>query len=97
MHNLEELSIHDTKMLLVHVLQIFKMCQKVLKLSLSLIETRLDAYQKDGGLFLVSFLLGFGRLTHLKIYTVNQSETNAADFWPVTLGVLRYDNLIFSS
>ena len=85
MHNLEELSCQDTKLSLVHLLQIFKTCTKILKLSFSLLETVLDAFQEVPE----SFLDGFGRLTHLKILTINQSDCNSADFLPVTFGVLR--------
>ena len=85
MHNLEELSIHDTKFTLADLLQVFKTCKKVLKLSLSLLETDLSVYQKEKE----SLSQGFGRLSHLKVFTINQNETHFLDSWPMTLEVMR--------
>ena len=86
MHNLEELSCQDTKLSLVHLLQIFKTCKKILKLSFTLLETNLDAYHEVPE----SFLEGFCRVTHLKIFTINQSDIIAVDSWRVTLVILRW-------
>jgi len=82
MHNLEELSCQDTKLSLVHLHKIFKTCKKIVNLSFSLLETNLDAFQER-------FLDGFARLTHLKMFTINQSENDATVCLPVTFGVLR--------
>lgn len=85
MHNLQELHIQDTKLSLFHLLRIFRTCERILKLSFSLLETNLDAFQKVPE----SFLRGFGRLTQLKTFTINQSENHTAVSLPVTLGMLR--------
>ena len=87
MHNLEELSIHDTKLSLAHLPRVFRTCIKVKKLSLNLYESNLDAYQED----VDCFYRGFGRLTHLKIIRAvpQRVPTYLIDAWPVILEVLR--------
>jgi hypothetical protein len=91
MSNLEELFIHDTKISLTHILRIFESCEKIRKLSFSLVETNLDIFEKSiiGKKSLQSIKFGFGRLTHLKIFPMSMNDS-PIDFWPVVFGVLRY-------
>ncbi len=91
MSNLEELFVHDTKINLSHLLQIFQACEKIQKLSFSLVEANLDYYQKSiiGKKSLQSIKSGFGRLTHLKIFPMSINDY-PIDIWPVVLGILRY-------
>lgn len=91
MENLEEIIVHDTKISLVHLPDVFKACPKVVKLSFTLTEKTLDLY-KEGVMEqdkLNWMRQGFGRLTHLKIFSFNLSDDYCCDSWPVTLGVLR--------
>jgi len=91
MTNLEELIIHDTKIALAHLPNIFAACQKIVKLSFSLTEKNLDQYQENV-MKKASFdelVRGFQQLTHVKIFTLAPSDY-PVDFWPVTLGVLKY-------
>lgn len=91
MSNLEELYIHDTKFSLKHLPRVFKACGKLLKLSFSLVETTLDEYREDvmGKVPYEWMLLGFAHLTHLKVFTLNMSDTCLVSSWLVTFGVLR--------
>ena len=92
MSNLEELFIHDTKISLTHLLGIFEACEKIRKISFSLVEANLDSYQKSiiGRKSLQNIKFGFGRLTHLKIFPMSMDDDSPIDFWPVVFGLLKY-------
>jgi len=90
MINLEELIIHDTKISLAPLPNIFSACQKVVKLSFSLAEKNLDQYQENV-MVKASFdgmVRGFQQLTHVKIFALAPSDYSI-DSWPVIFGVLK--------
>jgi len=95
MSNLEELSIHDTKISLSNLPELFEACQKIVKFSLTLSEKNLDQYKR--GVMAKKSLnwikQGFARITHLKIFSVvalNNDKFHHLQSWLVALGVLKY-------
>jgi len=96
MDNLEELSIHDTKISLSNLPELFEACQKIVKFSLTLSEKNLDHYEE--GVMAQKSLdwmkQGFRRITHLKIFSaLNDDEYYHLQPWIVALGVLKYSIL----
>ena len=88
--NLEELYIQDTKIRLRHLPQIFKACQKITKLAFTLAEKNLNKYQEGftEKNTMAWMTLGFGRITHLKIFSFALDGTYDKS-WLVILGVLK--------
>lgn len=91
MSNLKELYVHNTNISLVNLPVVFKACGKLVRLSFSLVKSSLDVYENStGGESLEWMLLGFQRLTHLKIFTINFSIFDYLhETWLATLRVLR--------
>jgi len=69
MTNLQELSIQDTQISLGHLPRIFEACQKIVKFNFTLEDTNLEQFKKDISGKVDWMKQGFGRLTHLKIFT----------------------------
>ena len=93
MTNLQKLKIQGTQVAIVHFPAFYEACQKVVKLSFSLLEENLDHYEEDvmGKASLDCLSQGFARLTDLSIFTSAVHEEHyAMDSWPVILGVLKY-------
>jgi len=95
MDNLEDLSIHDTKISLSNLPELFEACQKIVKFSLTLSEKNLDPYEEGvmANKSLDWIKQGFRRITHLKISStcaLNDDEYYYLQPWIVTLGVLKY-------
>jgi len=99
MDNLEELSIHDTKISLSNLPELFEACQKIVKFSLTLSEKNLDHYERVMEKKSLDWIKqGFRRITHLKI--ISCVALNDDEFyylhqpWIVALGVLKYSILL---
>ena len=95
MKNLEELCINDTKLGLSHLLQIFKCCKKIRKLSFSLKEKetlnefkeqRITRSQVSKETIMKQ---GFQKITHLKIFSPSLNGFVYTNNWLTTLGILK--------
>jgi len=84
MVNLEELHIEDTPLSLANLVQVFKICKNIEKLSLSLSET-LEVVLPDEELEILE--QNFQQLVTLKIFAYS---VYYYDSWMVILEVLRY-------
>lgn len=89
--NLEELNIQDTKIRLGHLPQIFNACREITKLGFTLSEENLDEYEEG---FTEKDILdwmtqGFGKVTHLKIFSFSTMFVQYDESWLVILGVLK--------
>jgi len=86
---LEELYIQDTKIRLGHLPEIFKACQKIAKLGFTLAEEYLYEYRVNDEEDTLDWMtFGFGRLTHLKIFSFADCS-RYDESWLVILGVLK--------
>lgn len=90
MTDLRELYIHDTQFSLGHLPVVFAACQKIVKLSLTIRERNLHAFEKKNQ----TIRQGFERLTHLKISVFPSDERHSIESWLAILGVLSYVLLI---
>ena len=88
-NQLEELIIHNTKIDLAHLPNIFAACQKIIKVSLT--EKNLDQYQENvmKKAFFDKIVRGFQQLTLVKIFTLAPSDY-PVNIWPMTLEVVKY-------
>lgn len=91
--NLKELNIQGTQLILSHLPPIFKSCLKIQKLSFTLLEKHLDRY-KDGKDAMM--IQGFGKLSHLKIFTFTLDAKRSIQSWLVILGVLKWVSVLKS-
>ena len=91
MTNLLELSVQDTEIRLGHLPQIFEACPKLVKLSFTLLEDKLDQFEKGMEKKALDLLKqGFGNLTSLKIYTLPANNSHCVKLWLAIFGVLKY-------
>ena len=76
MPNLEELYIQDTKISLRKMPKVLAACQKIVKLSMNLLEDNLDKFQKGvmEEATLKCLMNGFRKVTHLKFIHPRNSE-----------------------
>jgi len=90
MSNLEELSIEDTKLSLIHLSRIFGACRKIIKLSFTIIERNLRQLERGviGKQARNWMMKGFKRLTHLKIFPYDLNKYVYLEWWHVTLQIL---------
>lgn len=91
MDTLTELSIQDTRISLENLPLVFETCQQIVKLGFTLAEKSLEQYrgntmdEKD----LERMEEGFGKLTHLKIFTcMGSTVRHFSEPWLATLRVL---------
>lgn len=87
--HLEELYVHDTKLALVDLARIFKSCQKVTRLSLSIVEESWQdvKYEIENNFLACQILiLSFQRLTYLKLVALNAAYY--IDSWLIVLRIL---------
>ena len=95
MSNLEELFIHDTKISLSNLPELFEACQKIVKFSLTLSENNLDQYKRGvmANKSLDWIKQGFSTITHLKLFSCvalnDGSRYHHLQSWRVALGVLK--------
>ena len=95
MPNLEELYIQDTKISLRKMPKVFAACQKIVKLSMTIMEDNLDKFQKGvmEEATLKCLKNGFQKITHLKLFVLvapNEGKYfTSAKSWLMPLGVLK--------
>lgn len=82
MENLLALYLNDTLFSITELSPIFQACPKIVKLSISLKESSVNAVNNVDE----ATLLGFSRLSHLALFMFNQDPQS----WLLTLRVLRY-------
>ena len=91
MTNLKELNIQDTNISLLHLPQIFKACNSIMKLSFTLAEKNLDQFKEgvmeEEALHLMT--KGFAKLTHMKVFTFALEEVTYVESWLAIIRVLR--------
>ena len=85
MSNLEELLVHDTKIELKHLSQLFKTCPKITRLSISLTEEQLSMYGDD----YESVPALFKQLVSLDIFTFALNDKYYIDSWLAIFNILR--------
>lgn len=92
---MEELYIQDTKMSLTKMPKVFAACQRIVKLSITLMEDNLDKFQKGVMEEATLKILknGFRKITHLKLFAFvvpNEGQMyGSTKSWLVLLGVLK--------
>lgn len=95
MDNLVDLQVHDTKMSLTNLPELFEACQKIVKFSLTLSEKNMDRFERGvkERKSLEWIKQGFRRITHLQIFScvaLNDDKFYHLQPWLGAFGLLKY-------